>query len=94
MSLDNIKEIREGKKNLWIPKENKKSWMHRAQGVSSLLIAGFFGYVGAQFDVPSAEIASGIFAADGVGDVVTGYHHYAFQKAHEGTKYLTNKIRK
>lgn len=80
-------------KKVWAPEYDKKSWMHRAQGVTSLMLSSFFGYFGMKYNMPLVEAGSVLFFMDGTGDLITGYHHYCGQKAIEGVEYLIKKIK-
>jgi len=84
------KIVIDNKRNLLEPRENKKIWMHRAQGAIALSLGGIF----VEADCYLTKIGGILFLIDGVGDLTTGYHHYVFQKAYEGVEYLINKIRK
>ena len=70
-----------------------KDLVHRLQGTAGLALSGIFGYAAIKFNDPMLGVASTLFAIDGLGDVITGYHHYCGQKAIEGIKYITNKTR-
>ena len=78
---------------MWKPLDDKKSWLHRTQGITGLVLAGIFEYVGFKYEIPFLKVAGLFFAADGLGDLITGYHHYVGQKAIESAKYLKNKFR-
>ncbi len=71
-----------------------KDWKHRAQGLTGLLLSGIFCYGGIKYNMPLVTAGGTLLAIDGLGDTITGYHHYCGQKAIEGIKYIANKIRK
>jgi hypothetical protein len=71
-----------------------KDLIHRLQGTAELALSGIIGYAAIKFNDPMLGIGSALFAVDGFGDVITGYHHYCGQKAIEGVKCLINKTRK
>jgi len=74
--------------------ENRKDLINRLQGTAGLLLSGLFGYAGIKYNAPLLTVGGTLFAIDGLGDVITGYHHYCGQKAIEGIKYVTKKIGK
>ena len=80
--------------NKFLQTDYRKDWKHRVQGLAGLTLAGIFGYIGIKYDLPLLKVGGVMFAIDGLGDTITGYHHYCGQKTIEGIKYVTNKIRK
>lgn len=71
-----------------------KDKLHRVQGLLGLALSGIFGYAAIKYDAPVLGVGSVCFAIDGLGDIITGCHHYCGQKTIEGIKYITNKIGK
>jgi hypothetical protein len=80
--------------NKFLQTDYTKDWKHRAQGLTGLVLSGLFYYGGIKYNMPLVTIGATLFAIDGLGDTITGYHNYCGQKAIEGIKYITNKIRK
>ncbi|MEK6833033.1 MAG: hypothetical protein AABY32_03210 [Nanoarchaeota archaeon] len=71
-----------------------KNWKHRAQGLAGITLAGISIGVGLKEPESIPLIVGGtLLAIDGLGDIITGYHHYCGQKAIEGIKYISNKFR-
>jgi hypothetical protein len=78
-------------KEIWKPDYTKDN-LHRIQGGLGLILSGLFGYAAIKYDAPVMGIGSVYFAIDGLGDTITGCHHYCEQKVIEGIKYISNKL--
>ncbi len=70
-----------------------KDWRCRAQGLAGLVLSGIFLYNGIKYNEPIITAGGVLFGIEGVGDAITGYHHYCGQKAIDGVKYIIKKIK-
>jgi hypothetical protein len=52
---------------------------NRSYGLTCLGMAGFLDYIGIDEGIKLPMMASTMFIAEGIGDIITGEHHHIFR---------------
>ena len=73
--------------------EYVKDWRHGAQGLISLSEGNFLLRKGVDEESTLLTVGGSYFLIDGAIDLITGYHHYCFQRTVDLVKYVNKTLR-